>query len=334
MQQKSPHSPPSSSRLHKTHSLSSDFIHWLESTIGGEKKINITDSFSPDGFSNNLVRFSFEDGRKIIIKQSQYDWARPRFNSAKNASKLIRRRSSVIAPKHITIPEEVVKYPTIAYWYLPYPTLRELWPKLSPKQKKQASKSLGRMLRKVHQITVGKYGLINEERSYRSAADFMFSELHDRLKPSIAAYWPEVLPMVDRLIEIAEKLPDNVNNAALVHNDIHLGNILCNVQDDEVQCIGLLDLEEATGGIWESDLASAMTLHHPLFFSSKLQGSRLEKLEQSIVEGYEKEPDPKLLRFFRIYHLINLGYFSAMNDDHQHAKRIGKKASELLDAVA
>lgn len=334
MQYNSPHSPPSSARQSKTHSLSSDFIHWLESTIGGEKRINITDSFSPNGFSNNLVRFTFEDGRKIIIKQSQYDWARPRFNSARNASKLIRRKSSVIAPKHITIPDEVVEYPTMAYWYLPYPTLKELWPQLSPSQRKQASKSLGHILRQVHQITVGEYGLLHEERSYESASDFMFSELHDRLKPSIAAYWPEILPMVDRLITIAKNLPDNENNAALVHNDMHLGNIVCKIQDDKIQCIGLLDLEEATGGIWESDIASAMTLHHPLFFSSTLQGNRLEEFGQSITEGYEKEPDPKLLRFFRIYHLVNLGYFSAMNDDRHHAKRIGKKATELLNAVA
>lgn len=280
------------------------------------------------------MRLTFDDGRKMVIKQSQYGWAKPRFESAHNASKLIRRQSSVIAPKHITIPEEVAEYPTMAYWYLPYPTLKELWPELSVSQREQASKSLGRMLREIHKIKVPDYGLLHEKDSYRSASDFMYSDLHDRLKPAIAAYWPEVLPMVDRLIQITKDLPDNENNAALVHNDMHLGNIICKVQNDKIQCIGLLDLEEATGGIWESDLASAITLHHPLFLSSKLKGSWFKDFAQYISEGYGEKPDQKLLRFFRIYHLVNLGYFSAMNEESQHARNIGKKASELLNAVA
>lgn len=302
--------------------------------MGGEKEIKITDTFSPKGFSNNIVRLTFDDGRKMIIKQSQYGWARPRFKSARNASRLIRRQSSVTAPKHLAVPEEVVDYPTIAYWYLPYPTLKKLWPELSVTQKQQASKSLGRLLSEIHQIKIPNYGLLNEKNSYQSASAFMYSDLHDRLKPSIAAYWPDVLPMVDRLIQIAQNLPDNEDNAALVHNDMHLGNIICKVQNDEIKCIGLLDMEEATGGIWESDLASAMTLHHPLFFSSKLKGNGFKDFGQCISEGYGKKPDQKLLRFFRIYHLINLGYFSAMNEEYQHAQHIGKKARELLSAVA
>lgn len=327
-------SSSASSKQKNHHQLSSDFIQWLKSTVGGEKEIKITNTFSPKGFSNNIVRLTFDDGRKMVIKQSKYGWAKPRFESARNASQLIRRQSSIAAPKHIAVPNEVVEYPTIAYWYLPYPTLKELWLQLSPSQRKQASKSLGRMLRKVHQITVGEYGLLRKEHSYQSASAFMYSDLHDRLKPSIAAYWPDVLPMVDRLIQIAKNLPDNEHNAALVHNDMHLGNIICKIRNDKIKCIGLLDLEEASGGIWESDLASAMTLHHPLFFSSKLKGSWFKDFGQYISEGYGKEPDQKLLRFFRIYHLVNLGYFSAMNEEFQHARHIGKKASELLNTVA
>lgn len=327
-------SPSNSEKQSNAYPFSSDFIHWLKSTIGGEKKINITDIFSPKGFSNNLVRLTFDDGRKLVIKQSQYDWAQPRFDCACNASQLVSQQSAIVTPRHINIPKEVVDYPTMAYWYLPYPTLKELWPELSLEQKKQASKSLGSMLRKMHQIEVSNYGLLQKEHSYRSLSSFMLSELRERLKPAIAAKWPDVLPMVNRLIKIAENLPDRENNANLVHNDMHLGNILCNENNGEIKCVGLIDWEEAGGGRWEADLASAMTLHHPLFFSSKLKGNRLENFGQCIAEGYGKKPDSKLLRFFRLYHLIDLGFFSAMNEDYQHARRIGKKASGLLDAVA
>lgn len=313
-----------------SYSLPSDFNHWLKGAVGDEKELKITDNFSPSGFSNNIIRLTFEDGRKMIIKQSPYDWAQPRFESSRKVSQLIRQQSSIIAPQHLEVPEEVTENPTIAYWYLPFPTLEELWPELSFEQRKKASQSLGRMLREMHQIKVSSYGPLHENCSYRSAFSFMHNDLQNRLKPAIAEEWPEALPVISQLTKSAQDLSDMNQDLILVHNDIHLGNILCESHDGEVQCVGLLDLEEAGGGIWEADLASAITLHHPLFFRNKVNGRWLKEFGQFIAEGYDKKPNQELLLFFRIYHLINLGFFSAISEDYEHAQCIAKKALELL----
>src|SRR5699024_8319896 len=98
-----------------------------------------------------------------------------------------------------------------------------------------------------------------------------------------------------------------------------------------VQCVGLLDLEEAKGGRWESDLANVVTLHHPLFSREEGEGDWLKDFGRYIVEGYGKKPDPELLRFFQIYHLINLGFFSALNKDHYHARQVSERIMGLLD---
>jgi hypothetical protein len=83
--------------------------------------------------------------------------------------------------------------------------------------------------------------------------------------------------------------------------------------------VGLLDLEEAKGGRWESNLANAVTLHHPLFSREEGEGDWLKNFGRYIVEGYGKKPEPKLSRFYQVYHLLNLGFFSALNKDHYHA---------------
>lgn len=325
----------SSELAHQSHSkrnsLSSEFLEWLKATVGGEREVEITDTFAPSGFSNKIVRLTFDDGQKVIIKQSQYDWATPRFHSAKRASELLRQQSLIKAPEHISIPKEVVDTPTLVYRYLPFPTLKELWPKLSFSQRKQASKNLGRMLRKMHQINVRGYGLLDEEHSYSTVSSFMYSDLRDRLKSAIAAKWPDVLPLVNRLMDMAKNLPDKNKEASLVHNDMHLGNILCEIEDNKIECIGLIDLEEASGGRWESDLASAITLHHPLFFSGEKNGRWLKEFGRFITEGYGQKPDQHFLRFFRAYHLINLGFFSAMNGEDEHASRVGEKVYEVLN---
>lgn len=323
--------PSPTSRPRYSYSLPSDFVQWLRETAGGEKKLKITGTFSPSGFSNNIVWLAFEDGRKVIVKQSQYDWAQPRFESSRKVSQLIRQESAIIAPKHLEIPEEVTESPTIAYWYLPFPTLDELWPELSFEQRKEASQSLGRMLREMHKIKISSYGPLHGNGSYRSASSFMHNDLQNRLKPAIADIWPEVLPIINQLTKSARNLADNNQNTTLVHNDIHLGNVLCEIHNGEVQCVGLLDLEEAGGGIWESDLASAITLHHPLFFSNGNNGRWLRSFGRNIAEGYYKKPSQELLLFFRIYHLVNLGFFSALNEHYEHAQRVAKKAFSLLD---
>ncbi len=309
--------------------FSLNIIHHLKNAVG-DKDTTLSKINTLSGYSNKIVQLTLDGGHRIIVKQAQHDWAEPRFESARRAARLLRRHSSIIAPEHIAV-SEVADNPTIAYRYLPFPTLEELWPDLNLQQKINAAKSLGGLLREMHQIEVPDYGLFHDEVSYESASSSMYRDLHDRLRPAICDYWVDMLPAVNRLLRMAESWQEDHQPAALVHNDLHLGNILCEVNNGDVQCMGLLDLEEARGGRWESDLANVATLHHPLFSREEGKGDWLHGFDWYIIEGYGKKPDPELFCFYQVYHLLNLGFFSALNNDHYHARQVGERITGLLD---
>lgn len=322
-------SPAEISRRVSEH-LAPEILDFLRSKANGD----IANINALTGYSNKLVRIIFDSGRSMIVKQSQYDWAAPRFRSARRASSLLRQQTDIIAPEHIAVPDEITEVPTLAYWYLSAPTLKELWPELSQYQKKEATVSLGGLLKKMHSINVSGYGALTSDESFSSAVNYVYSDLCERLEPTIGAKWPDILPVVYELIERIEDNQEKAEDPVLIHNDFHIGNVLCTRDTNNVNCIGLLDLEEAGGGCWELDLARAVTLHHPLFAGGNLKGNCLDNFGQLIVNGYDKKPDTELLRLFRVYHLLNLGLYSAMNQKHEHATDIGNKARQLLNGAA
>lgn len=310
--------------------LSPEIVQFLKS----KADTDIFNISALTGFSNKLVRINFDDRRSIIVKQSQHDWAAPRFRSAQQASNLLREKTDILAPEHIAVPKELTEIPTLAYWYLPAPTLQNLWPELSLSQKKEAVINLGGLLKKMHSIKLPAYGALSSDESYNSAADYILCDLRERLEPTMGAKWPDILPVVYELMRLGENVQEKEQEAALVHNDFHIGNVLCVCDGGHVKCIGLLDLEEAGGGRWELDLARAVTLHHPFFAGGNLKGNCLNNFGRFIVEGYGKKPDQELLRLFRVYHLLDLGLYSAMNENYEHARDIGKEAKQLLDQPA
>jgi hypothetical protein len=95
----------------------------------------------------------------------------------------------------------------------------------------------------------------------------------------------------------------NIKRRKIIH---YLGNILCEINNGEIECVGLLDLEEG-------------------------EGDWLKNFGRYIVEGYGKKPEPKLSRFYQVYHLLNLGFFSALNKDHYHARQVSQRIMNLLD---
>ena len=312
--------------------LSTEFINHLKNKTR-EENLSIENKDVLSGHSNTVIRLKLKNGRRIMIKKSQFEWAAPRFQSARQASFLLQDQKDFKVPEHIPISKKATDNPTLAYWYLPYPTLKDLWPNLSFNQRKEATKKLGSMLRRLHNINVDKYGLLHSANTCISFYSYMKKELLERLKPTIGAKWSEALWIVNRLVDMLDKLPERNGKATLVHNDLHLDNILCQVNDGEVECIGLLDLEETIGGVWELDIASAITMHHPLFAEENGKGDWLDDFGKFLQEGYGKKPDPKFLRFFRLYHLVNLGMFSAMSGDDWHAERVKETTVDLLKAA-
>src|SRR5690606_27186047 len=91
-------------------------------------------------------------------------------------------------------------------------------------------------------------------------------------------------------------------------------NVLCRVDDGTPTCVGLLDLDGASGAPPESDLARFDVLHGRLF------GQPIERpVRERMREGYRGSIDETVLAFFRTAHLANLGFHSALVGDVEHA---------------
>lgn len=308
------------------------YLHCKDEEKGNDN-INIlqVDRFS--GHSNNIIRLQLNDGRKMIVKQSDYDWAHPRFSSARNASELLQENGTIVSPGHTYIPRNIEQKPTLAYWYLSFPTLHELWPELNSEQKKKSVRSFGRLLRQLHSIELNSFGLLQENSHFEALSSYIEDDLQNRLKPTMYAKWPDVVPVVDQLTNLINQVKDDEKNAVLIHNDMHIGNILCTTEAEEIECIGLLDLEEARGGCRESDIASAMILHQPLFAGLNNTIDWLQDFSRNLIEGYGQKPDPYLLSFFKAYHLLNLGLFSVMTGKQQHANNILQEVYKAREEI-
>lgn len=314
--------------------LSEKFRRRIRSAVAaGDHLPKITQMYPLRGHSNDLVRVCLDDGRSLMVKRSRFDWAEPRFLSARRASELIRERGLAVVPEYIDLPILSGGMPVLAYWYIDLPTLGDLWPRMPEEDRPRVLQSLGSMLRRIHRIGVNGHGPLGQTGGgSRSSARYFSQDLRDRLKPAVWGKWSEAIPLLNRLEETATDLPAEETGAVLVHNDIHLGNILCDEVGGEIRCVGLLDLEAAGGGRPESDLASASVLHSPLF-SEDGKGEWTDRFDEWVLEGYGDDPDPKVLQFFRAYHMLNLGFFSALNGDEWHAGRVARRTRQLMECA-
>lgn len=273
--------------------------------------------------SNDLLEVEL-GGRRLMVKRGVEAWSGDDFRSARRAARLLRSEAGVEAPRYLDLPEEIAGWPILAWWRIPRAILADAWPGLSPVQRDSALRSWGRLLRRLHRIRVSGWGPLARIGSERhGAASFLWSDLGERLRPAITGTWPEGLSLVDALLERLDRVEARTGRPRLVHHDPHLSNVLCEVAEEGVNCVGLVDLEAARGGAAEDDLAYLRIIHSPL-----VSGSLGDGWFRSVVEGYGREPDPELLGFFRVYHLVNLGFDAARKEWDDHAGRLADAARE------
>lgn len=325
------HSGPSVNKRDDAFPFSDQLLQQIHRVIGEGESTHIESITSLSGYSNNMVRLNLSDGRALMVKCAQYDWAGPRFQSSRRASELLQQETSVITPEHVPIDGRVENKPVLAYWYIPLTPLEDVWADLTFKKKVRGIRSLGKLLREVHRVKVDRLGSLSQkEPSFDSINSYMESDLLERLKPAVWAKWYDAVPVLDQLAQMASGLPQE-DDTVLVHNDMHLGNVLCEQNGDELKCVGLLDLEAAEGGNRVSDIASTTIMYNPLFFGKETEW--LEDFDHYLQEGYGEQVDPFLLHFFQTYHLLNLGFFSILNDDRLHARQTLELAQETLHKI-
>jgi len=283
-----------------------------------------------DHHSNDFAEIRLRTGRALIIKRARFDWAEPRFRTSRIASGIIRRSTHVAVPAPLTIPEGLDERAVEVYWRIDQPTLLEVWPSLDSGGREAALQSWGSLLGRLHGIRLEGAGpLSDEETPHRRLGSFLSGELRDRLLPAVTAEWPGALGVVERLILEAPEVERRVGDrTSLVHNDMHMGNVLCRVEGGMVSCVGLLDLETAVVGPPEADVAG-VEVHHGALFAQPIEGG----WQRHVRSGYGRELDEWVVNFYRAFHLLNMGFYSAMIGHHWHAERVGEAAVRELEVL-
>lgn len=281
--------------------------------------------------SNDIAEVRFADGRTLMVKRAAAEDAGARFRTSRVASELLRKEAGVMAPRHLELPLRLDGRPIEAYWRIPYPTLKRLWPELAEDERAEALREWGRLLARIHRIELPGHGELLEtgERGY-DLAEFLVRDLEERLRPSVERGWPAALDGVDRLIaripDVARRIGER--GAVLVHNDLWTGNVLCDTTRG-LRCIGVLDLEDAFAGPPGADLAKTAVLHGPLF-GYELGGDWFDR----VLDGYGRSVDAGAVAFFRAYHLVNMGFHAAIVGYEDHARDVARSLAAEIDALA
>lgn len=280
--------------------------------------------------SNDVGRIQLDDGRVLMVKLGRYDWVGPRFRAERQAARLLNERG-IVAPHHLEAPDWLEGRPVLCYWRIQLPTLSTLWAGGSRLDRRTALRDWGALLRSVHDVPVDACGPVAGDGGRKPAIeDFMAADLGERLRPAVAGTWPEALGTLDAALESLPEMAARVGDhpTVLLHGDPHAGNVLCHAHDQGVSCDGLIDLETAAGGPRELDLAHALVLHGALF-AQPLPDGWFDELRV----GYGIEPDVFGLRWFALYHLLNLGFYSALVGDHEHAAAVAEAAAERANGL-
>lgn len=277
--------------------------------------------------SNDVGRVQMGDARVLMVKVGLFDWVGPRFRAERRAARWLREQG-IVAPEHLGGPERILGHPVLSYWRIDLHTLATVWPTREGPTRRAALQDWGALLRRVHAVPVDRCGpLMNGDGACDGVADFVGADLRDRLRIAVGDLWPEGLAPLDRALEALPELDARVGDAprVLLHGDPHAGNVMCRAAADPaapVRCEGLIDLETAAGGPRELDLAHALVLHGPLF-AQQLPDGWFDELRR----GYGMEPDPFAMRWFAVYHLLNLGFYSALIGDREHAAVVAEAAA-------
>lgn len=272
-----------------------------------------------DHFSNDFTEIRLRNGRTIIVKRGRFEWTRPRFDTSRAASKLIRRKTGLTVPAPLPLPSGL-EDPLEAYWRIDVPTLMEVWPSLDRQTQRTALRSWGTLAGELHSVETLGFGPLTPEASgHGSVADFLRRELMDRLLPAVVGEWPESEGRVYALAEAADEVGARVGgHSRLIHGDLHMGNVLCD-PDRHFECVGLIDLETAQAAPPEAELA-VMEIHHGELFDHALDGEWLPV----VLEGYGHPLDPWVVNFYRAFHLLNMGFYSNLIGHGWHADRVGE----------
>lgn len=264
--------------------------------------------------TNPRLEVRYQDGRTLVVKRGEEEWVRQRFAASRAACGLLRRRTGIVAPEPIPVPETDRRPPLEVYWKVELVTLADMWPRLDSRGRARALRDWGRLLRRIHRVRPRGHGALPRvERAAGSLEAHLAADLGRRLLPAVRQTWPQGVGAVGALVDAVPAVAARAGEPVLLHGDPHQGNVLCELDGRRLRCAGVIDLEAAWGGPPESDVAVAELIHGPLFHPLP------DGWTAEFRRGYGEAMDDAALAFYRAVHLSNLGYHAALTGLHAHA---------------
>lgn len=286
--------------------LAAVHAHWP-----GARPVAVT---SCERHTNPRLEVRYRDGRTLVVKRGAEAWVRQRFAASAAACGLLRRRTGVVAPEPVPLPDAGHGPPLEVYWKVELTPLADAWPALDGRGRARALRDWGRLLRRVHRVRPRGHGpLPRAERAAGSLEGHLSADLGDRLLPAVRRTWPQGVDVLGALVDAVPAISARAGAPVLLHGDPHQANILCTVEGSRVRCTGVIDLEAAWSGPPEADVAVAELIHGPLF--RPLPDGWTAEFRR----GYGEALDAAALSFYRAMHLANLGYHAALTGLHDHA---------------
>lgn len=264
--------------------------------------------------------------RHLMVKRGLEPWSAERYGTARVASRRIAGATAIRTPEYLDLPDLIEGSPVLAWWRLDHPTLERLWPRLDGRRRGIALESLGRLMAKLHAVPVEWWGpLRSGPPGERLGLEYLEHDLSKRLRPAIHGAWPAALPLVQALLHRVRNGLPAARRPCLVHNDVHLANVICEVDaDGSPRCLGFLDLEAVGGALPEADLSYLALVHSPL-----MAGTLGEGWLERVLDGHGHEPDDELMVAFRLHHILNIGIHAALNgamDMAAHLAELGRSS--------
>lgn len=278
-----------------------------------------------DRRSNSVDEVHLADGRILVIKRARDPGNAYRFRTSRIAAALLEGSEGVVTPGYVKLPPALEDEAILVYWWVPGPTLHELWPGVEAADRAETVRDWGRLIRRLQAVRPRGHGpLPDAVRSDTALDGYLETDVGDRLLPAVRAGWPDGVPAAEGLLA---SIPDLVTAVGarppvLVHNDLFDQNVLCRV-DDGVRCVGVIDFEDAFAGPAEAELAKTEVLHGPLFGQPWAWD-----WFPHLAEGWGGAPDPLALGYFRAYHLVNMGLHAANTGLDDHAAQVAAVARE------
>jgi aminoglycoside phosphotransferase (APT) family kinase protein len=269
------------------------------------------------------------NGRTLMVKRARSSAAAGGFAAAREASRMLRARGEVVAPEYVRARDDAWDAPVLAYWKIERPTLAEVWEELEPGPRAAAMRSWGALAARVHHVRLSGYGaLVGGGRAPTLEGD-LSRALGVEMRATVAREWPGGSAALDAILTAIPALASRTTRgrAVLVHNDLHMENILCEQDRAGVRCVGVLDLEAAVSGPPEADLARPLVLYGPIF------GALPRVLTAELLAGYGARLDPVTLDFYRALHLLNIGLHCARRGLDDFAARLAGRAAAMATAL-